>query len=69
MMPRMDGATLLRELKRDPALATTPVVVVSGNRDAASTATSLGADGYLLKPIEIDDLTRVVSQFVPFENA
>ena len=69
MMPKMDGAAFLRQLKEAPALAGTPVIVISGNRDTAATATTLGADGYLLKPIEIDDLTRVVARFVPFDVA
>ena len=69
MMPKMDGATFLRRLKEAPELAGTPVVVMSGNRDTATTATKLGADGYLLKPIELDDLTRIVARFVPFDEA
>jgi CheY-like chemotaxis protein len=65
----MDGAAFLRQLKEAPELAETPVVVMSGNRDTATTATTLGADGYLLKPIEIDDLTHLVARFVPFDVA
>ena len=68
MMPKMDGTAFVRQLKGNPELAATPVVVMSGNRDTAATATKLGADAYLLKPIEIDDLTRVVARFVPFDE-
>ena len=68
MMPKMDGAAFLRQLKAAPEPARTPIIVMSGNRETATTATTLGADGYLLKPIELDDLTRVVAQFVPFDE-
>jgi len=69
MMPRMSGADVLRAVRRDPALARTPIVVMSGNRDAAATATELGADDCLLKPVELDDLTRTVARYVPLREA
>ena len=65
MMPRMSGADVLREIRRDPALGATPIVVISGNRDCESTAAALGANGWLLKPVDIDDLKRVVGRYVP----
>jgi CheY-like chemotaxis protein len=68
MMPRMDGGELLRALKGDPMLAATPVVVMSGNRNAAAMATKLGADACLSKPIEIDDLTGIVTRFATAET-
>ncbi len=65
MMPHKSGADVLREVREDPALAALPIVVISGNRDIESTATSLGANGWLLKPVDIDDLTRVIERYVP----
>ena len=65
MMPRMSGADVLRAIRNDPEIAATPIVIISGNRDAGCTATTLGADGCLFKPVEIDELTRVVGRYVP----
>lgn len=65
MMPRMSGVEVLAELKRDPALANLPVVVISGNFQTERAALAMGADEYLLKPLDVDVLMRVVARFVP----
>ena len=63
-MPRMDGWSVLRALKTDPALAKIPVVMVTimGEQRLAF---SLGATDYLQKPIKWDRLKRVMDQFRP----
>ena len=65
MMPRMSGVEVLAEMKRDAALATVPVVVISGNYATEQGVLGMGADEYLLKPLEVNVLMRVVSRFVP----
>lgn len=64
MMPRMNGVDVLAEMKRDPALAAMPVVVISGNY-VEQAVLAMGAADYLLKPLDVDVLMRVVSRFVP----
>ena len=52
-MPRMNGIEFLRELRADPALASTPVVVLTTSdeeRDRTE-AYDLNVAGYLLKPV------------------
>jgi len=56
MMPRMDGEELIRKMSQDPALAQTPVAVVSGY-PAPST---LPVSARLVKPVELGDLLEVV---------
>jgi len=65
MMPRMSGVEVLAEMKRDPALAKLPVVVVSGNYQTEGAVLAMGANEYLVKPIDVDVLMHVVSRFVP----
>jgi CheY-like chemotaxis protein len=65
MMPRMNGVDVLAEMKRDPALATMPVVVISGDYHTEQAVLAMGADEYLMKPLDVDVLMRVVSRFVP----
>jgi CheY-like chemotaxis protein len=65
MMPRMSGVDVLAEMKRDPALATMPVVVISGNYQTEQAVNDMGADECLVKPLEVNVLLRVVSRFVP----
>lgn len=64
MMPRMSGVDVLAEMKRDPALAEMPVVVISGNY-VEQAVLAMGAADYLVKPLDVDVLMRVVSRFVP----
>jgi len=51
VMPDIDGLTLLRSYRANPLTAGTPVIVLSGNDDAATRTRALseGADGYLVK--------------------
>jgi len=64
MMPRMNGVDVLAAMKRDPTLATMPVIVISGNYHTEQAVLAMGADEYLLKPIDVDVLIHVVSRFV-----
>jgi CheY-like chemotaxis protein len=52
-MPRMNGIELLRELRADPVLHTTPVVVLTTSDDERDRieAYNLHVAGYLLKPV------------------
>src|ERR687883_395668 len=58
MLPGMDGRQFRREAQRDPALASIPVVVVSGAGDLAQTAAALGAAAYLEKPVVLAELVE-----------
>jgi two-component system, chemotaxis family, chemotaxis protein CheY len=64
MMPVMDGWAFRAEQKRHPELAHIPVVVLSAVPNVRAQAHSLEADAYLQKPIDMDDLLRVVSDTV-----
>ncbi len=52
-MPRMNGIEFLRELRADPALRATPVVVLTTSNDDRDRieAYNLNVAGYLLKPV------------------
>lgn len=57
-MPDVDGFTLARQVKRDQALATTPVVMltsIASPRDAER-CKKIGVEGYLSKPVKHSDL-------------
>ena len=72
-MPGMNGFEVLRQIRRGPtvvAAGRTPpsvrVLIVSGEAYAASVqnAKMLGADGYLMKPVDVDVLERTVRAVV-----
>jgi DNA-binding response OmpR family regulator len=62
MMPDMDGFTLCRLLRQDPAVAEVPIVMITAldDRKARLTGIEAGADEFLNKPVDILELrTRV----------
>lgn len=61
MMPIMDGWQFRAEQKKDPELASIPVVVISATgRDEF--VSSLGAAQFLKKPINLEQLLAAVEQ-------
>jgi signal transduction histidine kinase/DNA-binding response OmpR family regulator/CHASE3 domain sensor protein len=58
-LPDQSGLTVLDRLKRDDATRHIPIHVVSG-ADHSQTALSLGAVGYLVKPVQRDDLATAL---------
>ena len=68
-MPRLSGEQVIRQLRATPALAGIPVVVMSGDGGARETAKALGAASCLSKPIELDDLERVVKTYAGAAHA
>jgi signal transduction histidine kinase/DNA-binding response OmpR family regulator/HAMP domain-containing protein len=62
MLPQMDGWSVLRQLKADPALAHIPVVIVSIIDDKAS-GWALGAADYLTKPVDYKQLAQRLARY------
>lgn len=60
MMPRMSGLDVLRRLRNDANVNGTHIVVMSAWPDSHEAALDAGADQFLQKPFEPDDLTRIV---------
>jgi CheY-like chemotaxis protein len=61
MMPGMDGFGVLRALRADDAAVDVPVVMLTarGRESDVATAFRGGADDYVTKPFDVDDLARV----------
>jgi two-component system chemotaxis response regulator CheY len=65
-MPRMDGLELIRKVRselNEPAL---PIIIIStkGAEDDVKLGMSLGANGYLSKPISMPRLRELVLDFL-----
>ena len=67
-MPRMDGLTLLEQIKSDTDLRDIPTVILSTS--SAETDIMLSyqhyAAGYLVKPMDLDTLAAQLSQLVEY---
>jgi phosphate regulon transcriptional regulator PhoB len=52
MLPGLDGLTVCRELKRDPATANIPIIMLTAKGEEADIVVGLelGADDYMVKP-------------------
>jgi signal transduction histidine kinase/CheY-like chemotaxis protein len=68
LMPRMDGWTVLSRFKADPALAAIPVAMVSVAGDQ-SMGTALGASDSLAKPLQREQLARLLARHLPRADA
>jgi CheY-like chemotaxis protein len=61
-LPGIDGKQVIEMVRSDVALKSIPILVVTGYEDrAAQAAVDLGADAYLTKPVEFDDLINAIS--------
>jgi len=65
VMPDINGPQLRMELERDPALASIPLVIMSGTHDTRAEAFFLNAAGHLSKPIRLAELLAVLQRFCP----
>src|SRR5205814_8803553 len=58
MLPGIDGFAVCERLKRDPATAMVPIVLVTALEDSASRVRGIraGADDFLSKPVQREEL-------------
>ena len=62
MMPFLDGATLCRQLKASDPMAATPVILMSAA--AERIARMAGADAFLRKPFDVEEVEALVRHFL-----
>lgn len=67
-LPRKDGREVLGEIKRNPALRTIPVVVLTTSEAAADIVGcyDLHANAYVAKPVDFGDFVEVVGKIDEF---
>ena len=67
-MPKVDGLEVLRTLKSDPALRTTPVVLLTSSREERDLVEGykLGVNAYVVKPVNFLDFMESVKQLGVF---
>lgn len=67
-MPRLDGLEVLRQIKSDPRLRCTPVVMLTSSQDERDVRESycLGANAYVVKPVEFRRFTTILHDLENF---
>ena len=65
-MPDMDGYTLTAKIKSLPGFGRVPILALTANvmRGDKEKTLEAGCDGYIQKPLDIDQLTREIERFI-----
>ena len=63
-LPKVTGLELLRMIKTDPRTKTIPVVMLTSSRESRDVdeGYALGANSYIVKPLDFDSFTRVMTE-------
>ena len=66
-MPRMDGYEVIRQLRKNPAHKSTPILVLTteSETDKKNLAREAGATGWMVKPFDPDRLVETVRKVAP----
>ena len=67
-LPKKNGLEVLEEIKRDPDLRRTPVIMLTTSSSARDIAGCYdrGVNCYVVKPLDLDDFTRLVQAINAF---
>ncbi|MEP6888681.1 MAG: response regulator [Nitrospirales bacterium] len=61
-MPRISGLEILKALRADPALASLPVILISGEDQVAAQSAGLGVHAYFVKPFSTQDVLKAIKE-------
>jgi len=63
-LPKVSGLEVLKEVKSDPRTRPIPIVVLTSSRQERDLVDSyeLGANSYIVKPVDFDRFTDAVSK-------
>lgn len=69
-LPRLDGLSAMRRMRELATLRQVPIIFLSGHAEPAAQARArdAGCDDYLVKPLDIGRLDRVLAQYFCVEN-
>jgi CheY-like chemotaxis protein len=67
-MPKVDGLSVLKQIKADPNLKTVPVVVLTSSREGndLKACYDLGVNAYVVKPVKFGDFLDAVKEIGVF---
>lgn len=68
-MKGVNGVDIALEIKTSPSTNQIPIILLTADLDAAKKADRAKAEGYLMKPFDIDELLAVVQDFTQEKNS
>lgn len=69
-LPKVNGLEVLQEIKSHPVYKTIPVVILTTSAESSDvkTAYSLGANSYIVKPVDFDKFVEVAKNIELYWN-
>jgi DNA-binding response OmpR family regulator len=61
-MSGVDGRDICKQLKQQPHTRHLPILMISASKDIQSSAIQAGADDFLAKPFEMDELLQKIQK-------
>ena len=63
-MPKVGGMEVLEKIKKDPNLQSIPTIILTSSKEDPDIKKcyALGANSYIVKPVEIDDFFRAIKE-------
>jgi CheY-like chemotaxis protein len=63
-MSGMDGAQICKYIKHHKKTKHIPIIMISANKDTEQIAKKAGADDFIAKPFQMEDLIAKVGQYI-----
>lgn len=65
-LPNVDGYTLTTQMKALPEITNIPIIALTANvmKGDRERTLSVGCDGYIQKPIDVDELPKQISTYL-----
>lgn len=63
-----DGKVICKELKSNERTKHMPIIICSANRDARQISLDAGADDFLAKPFDMDELLKKIEMYTKSAN-
>ncbi len=63
-LPKKNGGEIIKELREDSKTKHVPVLVISASHNIKEIIQEAGADGFLEKPFNMDDLISTVGKYL-----
>jgi DNA-binding response OmpR family regulator len=68
MMPHPDGYTLCKLIRANPLHTHTPIMIITALDNSNSKASTFGANDYLTKPFDLDELLNRIDTLLESET-
>lgn len=63
-MPVLSGDQVLKTLRKNPKTVKLPVIVISASQDGKEIAVDAGANDFIAKPFDLDELFQKIEHYV-----